>query len=94
MVKILSMENTKFVVVWAKIRGFPWWPGLVTSIQVEITNSKHLKELPPDTVFTVRFLGENTQYLIFSSNLSSKFIHDFEMSFEKHSKTKNKVKKT
>lgn len=56
-----SAENTKFIVVWAKLRGYPWWPGTVTSKKVEITNSKQVKELPADTVFTVKFLGENTQ---------------------------------
>jgi hypothetical protein len=56
-----SAENTKFIVVWAKLRGYPWWPGTVIFNKVEITNSKQVKELPADMVFTVKFLGENTQ---------------------------------
>ena len=55
------MENPKFIVVWAKIRGYPWWPGVVIPIQIEITNTSLYKELPPDTLYTVKFIGENSQ---------------------------------
>ena len=61
MVKILSMEGSKFIVVWAKLRGYPWWPGVVIPNQIEINNSNFYRELPSDSLHTVKFIGENTQ---------------------------------
>jgi len=26
-------------IVWAKVRGFPWWPGIVKSINIKITQN-------------------------------------------------------
>lgn len=38
-------------VVWAKIKGYPWWPCIV----VEFYNSNDQKD------FLVNFIGENSQ---------------------------------
>jgi PWWP domain. len=61
MAKILFMEGSQFIVVWAKIRGYPWWPGVVIPKQIEITNSAYYSELPQNSLHTVKFIGENTQ---------------------------------
>lgn len=37
-------------VVWAKIKGYPWWPGI---IEEEIKNIK--------SKFKVNFIGDKTQ---------------------------------
>jgi hypothetical protein len=36
--------------VWAKVKGYPWWPALVSSCK----NSKDQ--------YTVNFIGHNSQY--------------------------------
>lgn len=38
-------------VVWAKVKGYPWWPGLIFSGR----NSKDQ--------YTVNFIGHHSQYL-------------------------------
>jgi hypothetical protein len=91
MAEKVSMGQSPFLVVWAKIRGYPWWPGVVSGNQIEISNSAAARTLNPDCIYTVRFIGENTQYSLISSNLSAKFINDFDQYFFKHSSTKNKV---
>lgn len=45
------MENFQIdEIVWAKVRGYPWWPGIIVSI------NKDIKEL-----YTINFIGDNTQ---------------------------------
>lgn len=38
-------------VVWAKIRGYPWWPGIVNSVQ---------NDDPEEVIFKVSFFGDTT----------------------------------
>ena len=45
-------------------------------------------------MITLNFIGENTQYSLFSANLSSGFIKDFRKYWDKYSKTRSKVKAT
>ena len=45
------MEDYKLnQLVWAKVKGFPWWPGTIVEI------SKERKDL-----YTINFIGDNTQ---------------------------------
>jgi PWWP domain len=88
------MATINYQVVWAKVRGYPWWPGVVIYKQIETTNSNKYQEASGDHLITLNFIGENTQYLLFSANLNSKFIKDFEKHYNRYSKTNNKVLST
>lgn len=43
-------------VVWAKIRGYPWWPGVISKVENDC-----LLISSDDAQFTIKFIGENTQ---------------------------------
>ena len=44
-------------VVWAKLKGYPWWPAVVSPSQVDrFTVGKKSERL-----ISVKFVGENTQ---------------------------------
>jgi hypothetical protein len=72
-------------IVWAKLGGFPWWPAVVTPTQ---TSPDKLE----DDKVLVRFIGENTQYLLGSSYVSPSCIKDFEAFKSQYSNTKLRVR--
>ena len=51
-------------VVWAKLGGYPWWPGIVRLTQVDETGDEgqNKDSGPGARRVTVKFIGENTQY--------------------------------
>lgn len=56
------MEEGKYEpnqVVWAKIRGYPWWPSVVKFTQVATIESPLSSNA--DYRYAVNFIGENTQ---------------------------------
>jgi hypothetical protein len=70
------MENFNVgEVVWAKIRGYPWWPGYIRGIEDDNKEKK----------FVVQFIGDNT-----FSNIPKKQLGKFEKEYEIHSNTKKK----
>jgi|LakMenEpi03Aug12_release.lakeMendotaPanAssembly.Ray.scaffolds.fasta_scaffold2631294_1 hypothetical protein len=49
-------------VVWAKVRGYAWWPGVVRVMQVsEIKQEEDSGEGVQSAKITVHFIGENSQ---------------------------------
>lgn len=52
--QILEYEDSE--VLWAKIRGYPWWPAYV----LEVHTSDQLENYE----YTVVFFGDNTKYLV------------------------------
>ena len=46
------MSFSKDEVVWAKLKGYPWWPAMV----VEVYGSNQ-----SETEILVNFIGENSQ---------------------------------
>jgi len=63
-------------IVWAKIAGYPWWPGRVVGFKTD--QSKLL--------VAVNFIGDQSHAYLGASKLV-----DYKMNREKHSKTKNKT---
>jgi hypothetical protein len=43
-------------IVWAKIKGFPWWPAVIAKIKDTKEGDIINKE------FMVNFIGDNSQY--------------------------------
>lgn len=59
---------SKGEIIWAKIKGFPWWPAIIGKINGVDKSDKKYK---------VDFIGENSQYLLFQKKyfvLYSNFI--------------------
>lgn len=48
-------------VLWAKIRGYPWWPAYVQHSLVQVSDV-HEANTPSAYEYTVIFFGDNTKY--------------------------------
>jgi len=49
-----------FQVVWGKVKGYPWWPAVVSSNQIDLNDIK--TQFDEDKTLTcLQFLGENKQ---------------------------------
>ena len=68
-------------IVWAKIRGYPWWPGVVWNFNVKIgqINEDQKKEIK----YLVNFIGDNTH-----AELPIVKLEKFEKKLTEYSKTK------
>jgi len=72
------MSNISFNVgeiIWAKIRGYPWWPAIITGTDDDIREKK----------YAVSFIGDNTH-----SSLAKKCLEKFEKGLQLYSNTKKK----
>jgi len=70
---------TKGEVVWAKIKGFPWWPGVVAKVIEQKDNPDNLQEI------LVNFIGENSH-----ARLPLDKVAKFHQNFSEYSKMKKK----
>ena len=80
------MDNTfqKGEVIWAKVRGYSWWPGIIKKISLKSDttdnkDNKNKKELK----FLVKFIGDNSH-----SFLPKEKLQNFQEKFSIYSKTK------
>ena len=62
-------------IIWAKIRGYPWWPAIITGTEDEQREKK----------YAVSFIGDNTH-----ASLAKKSLDKFEKGLTQHSNTKKK----
>ena len=62
-------------IVWGKIKGYPWWPAMITEIEEDNKEKK----------YKVNFIGNNRH-----ANLKKRNIGKFEKEFKNHSNTKKK----
>ena len=72
------MSNMSFNVgeiIWAKIRGYPWWPAIITGTEDDNREKK----------YAVLFIGDNTH-----SSLAKKYLDKFEKGLKIYSSTKKK----
>ena len=84
------MENKyrKGEVIWAKVRGFPWWPGVIKNISIKTVKQKNyngedveVKEVK----FIVNFIGDNSH-----AELPSNKVDKFHNKLEEYSRTRKK----
>ena len=69
-------------IVWAKIKGYPWWPGIIRNISNHLkTNSKGISKRQK---YTVDFIGNKSH-----GEVTKKDIQSFRYYYEEHCKTKN-----
>jgi hypothetical protein len=76
----MEKKFRKGEVVWAKIRGFPWWPGVVKNISIKLGKGDER-----ETKYTVNFIGDNSH-----AEVPSNKIESFLEKFEEHGNTKHK----
>ena len=72
------MSNISFNVgeiIWAKIRGYPWWPAIITGAEDDNREKK----------YTVSFIGDHTH-----SSLAKKCLEKFEKGLKLYSNTKKR----
>ena len=70
-------------IVWAKIKGYPWWPGTIRAISSH-KNQTNNKKFSKKKVYTVDFIGNKSH-----GEVSKNDINLFRQNYEEHCKTKN-----
>ncbi len=84
----MEKKFRKGEIVWAKVRGFPWWPAIVKGIKVTIrredseSNESESKEI----TILAYFIGDDTH-----SELPVNKIEKFTAKVEEFSKTKKRA---
>ena len=62
-------------IIWAKIRGYPWWPAIITGTEDDNKEKK----------YAVSFIGDNTH-----SSLAKKCLDKFEKGLKSYTSTKKR----
>ena len=78
-------DNTEYKekdIVWAKVKGYPWWPSIITHISFKNnqTNGENIKE----KIYSIEFIGEKN-----NAKVSKEKIESFNKNYEQHTNTKN-----
>ena len=81
----MEKKFRKGEVVWAKVRGFPWWPAMVKSVNIKFLRQDEEEEECRHTTVLVYFIGDNSH-----SELPINKIEKFSQKYEDYSKTKKK----
>jgi hypothetical protein len=81
----MEKKFKKGEVVWAKVRGFPWWPGVVKSLNLSNVKQDEEDEVKQATVL-IYFIGDDSH-----SELPINKIEKFSLKLEEYSKTKKKA---
>jgi hypothetical protein len=79
----MEKKFQKGEVIWAKVRGFPWWPGLVKKIITRV-NRNDISD--KENKIIVNFIGDNSH-----AELPTNKIDKFAIKFDEYSKTKNRM---
>ena len=71
----INLSFNKGEIVWAKVEGFPWWPGQIKKIKKKGDAFQN--------IYHINFIGHSSYVILPISKIDK-----FEDKFEKHSKTK------
>ena len=69
-------------IVWAKIKGYQWWPSLIS--QISFKQQTTLGKTQKEKIYTIELIGEKT-----NMKVSSEKIEPFIKNYDKHANTKN-----
>ena len=77
-----KLEYKEKDIVWAKVKGYPWWPSIISNISFHNITSEgeNLKE----NIYSIEFIGEKIK-----AKLSKEKIEPFNENYEQHINTKN-----
>ena len=78
-------DNTEYKekdIVWAKVKGYPWWPSIITHISFR--NNRASGENIREKIYTIEFIGEKN-----NAKVSKEKIETFNKNYELHTNTKN-----
>ena len=80
-----EIENEEYKekdIVWAKTKGYPWWPSTISQISYKSLTT--LGKTNKEKVYTIELIGEKN-----SAKVSSEKIEPFIKNYDKHANTKN-----
>ena len=77
-----KLEYKEKDIVWAKVKGYPWWPSIISNISFQNISSKgeNLKE----NIYSIEFIGEKIK-----AKLPKEKIEPFNKNYEQHINTSN-----
>ena len=78
-----EVEPQEKEIVWAKIKGFPWWPGVIKNVSYQFREN-HIKGLYKEKIYEIDFIGSKYRAI-----LSKKNIQSFMQNYEGHCETKS-----
>ena len=82
-----EIENEEYKekdIVWAKTKGYPWWPSTISQISYKSLTT--LGKTNKEKVYTIELIGEKN-----SAKVSSEKIEPFIKNYDKHANTKNSI---
>ena len=70
-------------IVWAKVKGYPWWPSIINHISYRNiqTKGENIKE----KLYSIEFIGEKNNII----KLTKEKLEPFNKNYEQHINTKN-----
>ena len=82
--KEANTEYKEKDIVWAKVKGYPWWPSIITHISFRNNqvNGENIKE----KIYTIEFIGEKN-----NAKVTREKIESFNKNYELHTNTKNPI---
>ena len=78
-----KIEYKEKDIVWAKVKGYPWWPSIICHISfLNIqSNGENIKE----KIYSIELIGEKNNNI----KVSKEKIEPFMKNYDKYSNTKN-----
>ena len=79
-----KIEYKEKDIVWAKIKGYPWWPSIISHISFRNTqtNGENIKE----KIYSIELIGEKNNNI---SKVSKEKIEPFINNYDKYTNPKN-----
>ena len=76
-----NIEYKEKDIVWAKVKGYPWWPSIINNIS---HNIQTIGENNNEKMYTIELIGEKN-----ITKVSKEKIEPFNKNYEEHINTKN-----
>ena len=78
-----KIEYKEKDIVWAKVKGYPWWPSIINHISFRNiqSNGENIK----DKIYSIELIGEKNN----NSKVSKEKIEPFNKNYAQHINTKN-----